>query len=155
MIVIETDHTRPALGLYGQPTAWVRMWCKCNGCGAAVSEVRENDPTDFGQGMVRADASARGGRRRSEADRVPRLACPACQATRDGGRFGWMDCSCKVVGFAMTYWDRERLRWSTLDHLERRLAELRSADASPELAPLAAELARYLAERWADESVQK
>ena len=98
MIVIETDHTRPALGLYGQPTAWVRMWCKCNGCGAAVSEVRHNDPTDFGQGMVRADASARGGRWRSEADRVSRLYCPACQATRDGGRFGWMDCSAKVVG---------------------------------------------------------
>ena len=61
------------------------MWCKCNGCGAAVSEVRQNDPTEFGQGMVRADASARGGRWRSEADRVSRLYCPACQATRDGG----------------------------------------------------------------------
>lgn len=43
--------------------------------------------------MVSANASARGGRWRCEADRVSRLYCPACQATRGGGRFGWMDCS--------------------------------------------------------------
>lgn len=101
-MIIESDDTRVALGLYGQRTAWVRVWCKCDGCDVAVSEIRENDATEFGQGMVRADASARGGRWRKEKDGVSRLYCPACQSTRDGGRFGWMDCCARVVGPAPT-----------------------------------------------------
>lgn len=97
MLILDTDHTRDGIGLYGQRTPLERAWCACQGCGVVLSRVQLGH-TEWDQGMARAEAHGAGGRWRCEPDGVSRLYCPACQVTRTGGKFGWQGCDARVIG---------------------------------------------------------